>query len=310
MPFAAIFEQCGGKSVAAKRGGHVAASLRSPALVRQTGCERRIVSATDKLFAGSIPEIYERLLVPLIFEPYAADLAERVAAANAHNILETAAGTGVLTRAMASRLPEARITASDLNEPMLRHAATRLSSRQVEWKQADAMALPFDPETFDVVACQFGAMFFPDKVQAYKEARRVLRAGGRFLFNVWDRISENEFADVVTDALAGVFPTDPPRFMARTPHGYHEPDKISSELELAGFHNISIEAVDGVSTAASAHDAAVAFCQGTPLRNEIEARDASRLEEATSMAAQALADRFGTGRITGRMRAIVVSAHW
>ncbi len=258
---------------------------------------------------GSIPETYERLLVPLIFQPYATDLAERVASTNPRDILETAAGTGVLTRAMTSRLPEARIVATDLNEPMLAHAASRLSSGQVEWKQADALALPFDAGKFDVVACQFGVMFFPDKVKGYREARRVLRPGGRFLFNVWDRISENEFADVVTDALAKVFPTDPPRFMARTPHGYHEPDQIRTELELAGFRNISIEAVDRVSTAASAHDAAVAYCQGTPLRNEIEARDASRLEEATSVAAQALAHHFGKGEIAARMRALVVSAH-
>ena len=148
------------------------------------------------------------------------------------DVLETAAGTGVLTRALASRLaPSTRIVATDLNQPMLDQAAQRQQAAAVEWRQADALALPFADASFDVVACQFGAMFFPDKVQGYSEARRVLRPGGRFLFNVWDRIEENEFADVVTQALAEVFPDDPPRFMARTPHGHHDVGRIRDELQ-------------------------------------------------------------------------------
>src|SRR5262245_23179234 len=175
------------------------------------------MAATDKLFAGSIPEIYDRFLVPLIFESYARDLAARVARAEPQDVLETAAGTGVLTRAIASRLPApARIIATDLNQPMLNHAQGQSHDSRITWRQADALALPFEDQSFDVVACQFGAMFFPDKVQGYREARRVLKPGGHFFFNVWDRISENEFADVVTQALATLFPQDPPRFMART----------------------------------------------------------------------------------------------
>src|SRR5438093_1952180 len=154
--------------------------------------------ATDKLFAGSIPEIYDRLLVPLIFEPYARDLAERLAGVKPREVLETAAGTGVLTRAIASRLPAgARIVATDLNQPMLDRAAARQpGDGRIAWRQADALALPFADQSFDAVACQFGVMFFPDKVQVYREARRVLKPGGRFLFNVWDRIDANEFAHV------------------------------------------------------------------------------------------------------------------
>ena len=265
--------------------------------------------ATDKLFAGSIPEIYDHFLVPLIFEPYAADLAGRVALAQPRDVLETAAGTGVLTRALASRLaPSTRLVATDLNQPMLDQAARRQAAGRTEWKQADALALPFGDGGFDVVACQFGVMFFPDKVQGYKEARRVLRPGGRFLFNVWDRIEENDFAHVVTEALAGVFPDDPPRFMARTPHGHHDVGRIREDLKSAGFADISVDAVDATSKAASARHAAVAFCQGTPLRNEIEARDASRLEEATNQAAAALAQRFGAAAIEGRIRALVITA--
>src|SRR5258708_7275957 len=201
--------------------------------------ERPMV-ATDKLFAGSIPEIYDRFLVPLIFEPYATDLADRVASVQPRDVLETAAGTGVLTRALASRLaPSVRIVATDLNQPMLDQASRRQAHGAPQWKQADALALPFDDRSFDVVACQFGVMFFPDKVQGYKEARRVLRPGGRFLFNVWDRIEENEFADVVTQALARVFPRDPPRFMARTPHGYSDAERIRADLNPPGFTDLS-----------------------------------------------------------------------
>jgi ubiquinone/menaquinone biosynthesis C-methylase UbiE len=267
------------------------------------------MAATDKLFAGSIPEIYDRYLVPLIFESYARDLADRLLKTDPREILETAAGSGVLTRAIAPRLPgSARLVATDLNQPMLDHAMTRQSVDRIEWRQADALALPFADESFDVVACQFGVMFFPDKVQGYKEARRVLKPGGRYLFNVWDRISENQFADVVTQALADVFPHDPPLFMARIPHGYHDVKRIREELNAAGFADILVDAVDNTSKASSALDAATAYCQGTPLRNEIEARDSGLLQSSTKQAADALAHRFGSGVIEGRIRAFVFSA--
>lgn len=269
-----------------------------------------MVATSDKVFAGSIPEFYERFLVPLIFEPYALDLARRLAKSKPGAVLETAAGTGVLTRALASALPApARMTVTDLNQPMLEHAKTRQpADSRIAWRQADALALPFEDRSFDAVACQFGAMFFPDKVQGYKEARRVLKPGGHFFFNVWDRIEENDFADVVTQALAAVFPQDPPRFMARTPHGYHDEKQIREELKAAGFTNVSIDAVDARSKAPSPRDPAVAYCQGTPLRNEIEARGAPGLEEATNRAADAMARRFGTGAVDGRIRAFVIGA--
>ena len=266
--------------------------------------------AVDKVFAGSIPEVYDRLMVPLIFEPYARDLADRIARPQPQDVLEVAAGTGALTREIAARLPvNIRIVATDLNQPMLGHAATRQSDRDsVTWRQADALALPFRDQEFDVVACQFGAMFFPDKIKGYAEARRVLKPGGRFFFNVWDRISENEFAEAVTEALATCFPKDPPLFMARTPHGYHNVEKIREELIAAGFVDNSVESVDHSSRAATPMDVAMAYCQGTPLRNEIEARDASRLEDATRVAADALTRRFGKGPIEGRIRAYVIVA--
>jgi ubiquinone/menaquinone biosynthesis C-methylase UbiE len=268
------------------------------------------MTATDKVFAGSIPELYERYFVPLIFEPYALDLAGRIADAAPHDVLETAAGTGVVTRAMAARLPkDIRIVATDLNQPMLDQAAAQLGAdRRVTWRQADALKLPFDDRSFDVVACQFGVMFFPDKAQGFSEARRVLRADGRFLFSVWDRIETNEFADVVTQALAEMFPQDPPRFMARTPHGHYDTDVLRAQLKAAGFSNITVDAVEHRSRAPSARHPAIAYCEGSPLRNEIEARGPERLEEATNRCAEAIAKRFGNGAVDGLIRAFVLSA--
>jgi ubiquinone/menaquinone biosynthesis C-methylase UbiE len=263
---------------------------------------------TDKVFAGSIPKLYETQLVPLIFAPYALDVAERIKSRPVARLLEIAAGTGVVTRALAAALDSnVSIIATDLNQAMLDEAAAVGTTRPVDWRQADAMALPFGDGEFDTVVCQFGAMFFPDKAKAFAEARRVLQPGGSFIFSAWDRISENEFADTVTTALASLFPADPPRFLARTPHGYHDVRTIERDLEAAGFKKPpQIVTVAARSRAQSARIPAVAYCQGTPLRNEIEARDASRLAEATDVAAEAIAQQFGAGAVDGKIQAHIV----
>ena len=166
------------------------------------------MSADDKIFAGSIPENYDRHMVPLIFESYARDMSHKAAALSPKAVLETAAGSGVVTRALAPMLsPDARYVATDLNQPMLDHAAARQGrDGRISWQKADAQALPFEDATFDLVCCQFGVMFFPDRPSAYREARRVLKPGGTFLFNAWDRIEENVFADDVTERAGGIFP--------------------------------------------------------------------------------------------------------
>jgi SAM-dependent methyltransferase len=264
---------------------------------------------TDKVFTGSIPKLYDTYLVPLIFEPYAADLADRLSSRSLSRVLEIAAGTGVVTRALASMLRESvSIVATDLNQAMLDQASAVGTKRPVEWRQADAMQLPFGDGTFDAVVCQFGVMFFPEKSKAFSEARRVLRPGGVFLFNVWDRITENEFADTVTTALESLFPEDPPRFLARTPHGYHDQRIIAHDLADAGFvASPRIDTVAARSRATSPRVPAIAYCQGTPLRNEIESRDASRLGEATDIAAEAVAKRFGRGGVDGKIQAHIVT---
>ena len=191
---------------------------------------------------------------------------------------------------------------------MLDQASRVKTNRAVEWRQADAMQLPFQDGTFDAVLCQFGVMFFPDKAKAFAEARRVLRPGGVFIFNLWDRIEENEFADTVTTALASLFPKEPPRFLARTPHGYHDHRTIERDLANGGFtQSAQIATVAARSRAQSSRVPAIAYCQGTPLRNEIEARDASRLGEATDIAAEAIAQRFGRGTVDGKIQAHIVT---
>jgi SAM-dependent methyltransferase len=265
-------------------------------------------SSTDKVFAGSVPQMYEKHFVPLIFAPYAADIATRLASRKIARVLEVAAGTGVVTRALAALPNIGAIVATDLNQAMIDQAKAVGTTRPVEWRQADAMQLPFPDASFDAVVCQFGVMFFPDKAKAYAEVRRVLQPGGLFLFNAWDRIEDNEFADVVTQALATVFPQDPPRFMARTPHGYHDVRRIEQDLALGGFAaKARIETVTARSRASSPQIPAIAYCQGSPLRNEIEARGAARLDEATDVAARAIAKRFGDGAVDGRIQAHVAA---
>ncbi|MFC5500925.1 class I SAM-dependent methyltransferase [Lysinimonas soli] len=265
------------------------------------------MSSSDPAFSGSIPELYERLMVPMLFEPYARDLARRAREVAPASVLELAAGTGVVTRQLAEVLsPDAAIVATDLSQAMLDEAASREIARPVEWVAADAMSLPFADASFDLVVCQFGVMFFPDKPTAFAEARRVLRPGGSLLFNVWDEVAANDFVAVVQAALAEFFPEDPPSFMAELPHGYHSADRIRRDLELGGFTRpVAIETRPDESRASSAEAAAIAYCQANPNRLQIERRGS--LDAATRHVTAALTARFGSGPIKGRMQALVVS---
>lgn len=247
---------------------------------------------TDSAFAGSIPELYDRCLGPFLFEPYAADLAARAAAIGPRRMLETAAGTGIVTAALVRAVPDAEIVATDLNPDMLRVAAANLSSARLSFLPADAQSLPFPDAGFDLVVCQFGAMFFPDRVKAYREARRVLRPGGAFLFNVWDRIAANPASEAVARAVAALFPEDPPGFLGRVPFGYHDKARVEADLRAAGFAAVEAETV-GKRSPGRARDLAVGLCQGSPLRAEIEARAPARLDEASEAAAAALDDLDG-----------------
>jgi SAM-dependent methyltransferase len=169
------------------------------------------------------------------------------------------------------------------------------------------MQLPFPDASFDVVVCQFGAMFFPDKAKAFAEARRVINPGGCFLFNVWDGARDNDFAEVIGQSLNSAFPDDPPTFLYRVPHGYYDHATIANHLAQAGFEKApQFFTISERSRIESARAAAIAYCQGTPVRNEIEKRDSTRLAEITDIATTALEKKFGSGAIEGKIQAQVV----
>src|SRR3954449_8734100 len=259
----------------------------------------------SRVWAEDMSTAYDEHLVPAVFRPYADDLADRVARHRPRDVLELAAGTGVLTAAMLARLPEARVTATDLNVAMVDVGSARVPAAR--WQQADAMQLPFGDASFDLVACQFGVMFFPDRPAAYGEVARVLRPGGHFLFNSWGPLATHDVEATVIAALAECFPDDPPSFLARVPHGYHDVDLIAADLTTAGFDGVHIETVELDCTGRSAAELARGYCRGTPLRPEIETR--GDLEATTRTVAAALERRFGAGPVVGRMSALVISAY-
>ena len=259
-------------------------------------------------FSGSVPGSYDRSMVPLLFRPYAEELARRARALHPTRVLETAAGTGAVTKALSDALPEAGITATDLNLPMLEVAQQRVASPNVRFQQADALDLPFDGGAFDLVVCQFGAMFFPDKVRGHLEARRVLGDGGHYLLAIWDRIERNPLSDLAQRTLIEAFPDDPPLFMREGPFGHHDPAAIERDLRDADFSRVEIETVELRSRSPSAHEAATALCYGTPMGVEIEERapgSLDRIFEALSTAFEAFE---GANGVDAPMSAHVVTA--
>jgi SAM-dependent methyltransferase len=268
------------------------------------------LSTSDAVFAGSVPQLYDTYLVPLIFEPYAIDVVDRLKPFAPSRILELACGSGVVTRALSAALGDkAEIVATDFNQPMLDRAASVGTQAKVDWRKADAMSIPFEDESFDAVVCQFGVMFFPDKPKAFAEAKRVLKGGGVYICSAWDKIEENEFANVVTIALESLFPNDPPRFLARTPHGYNDPAIMEKELKLGGFKSFDIETIAQRSRADSPTVPALGYVQGTPLRDEITARDPSRIADATRIATKRIESEFGDGAVDAKIQAHVIVAH-
>jgi len=267
------------------------------------------MSAGDSTFAGSIPALYDRHLGPWLFAPYAEHVARNLAQMASGRLLEVAAGTGIVTEALARHLaPAVEIVATDLNQAMLDHAATKPGLKRVTLRQADALALPFDDASFDAVVCQFGVMFYPDRVKGHREARRVLKPGGRYVFSLWDSLDHNPITRCVVDAGAKHLPQNPPRFLARTPHGHYDRDKTRNELAQAGFAKVEIDVVTLPGRPASHRDPAIGFCQGSPMRGEIEAAAPQGLQATTDFVASAMARQFGEGPIEAPMQALVVVA--
>jgi ubiquinone/menaquinone biosynthesis C-methylase UbiE len=263
----------------------------------------------DEVVSSSVFDVYDQILVPLIFQSYADDLAERCADLRSGSLLEIAAGTGVATRALADTLPDSvAITATDIVPGMLDRAQNVGTSRPVVWEQADAMSLPYEAESFDSVVCQFGAMFFAPASDAFAEMRRVLRPGGRLVFSVWDALDDNEFAAVVHDSVQDHFPDAPPGFLAAKPYGYHDRATIETDLEAGGFAEPPVvERMSTISLAATPLAVAAGFCGGTPLRDQIEGRGAGALAGALEATSEAVARRYGD-EPQGRMSAQIVTA--
>lgn len=259
-------------------------------------------------FSGSVPAKYDQLMVPLMFRPYADELARRAADLRPGRILETAAGTGAVTQALHEALPDVDIVATDLNQPMLDTAAERVKSDRVTFAQADAQDLPFDDGTFDLVACQFGSMFFPDKVRGHAEARRVLSDGGHYLLAIWDRIDRNHLTDAAQKVLIDSFPDDPPMFMTEGPFGYSDTNRIEQDLHDAGFDTVDIETVELRSRSPSARDAATALCYGTPMGTELDEREPGSLDRVFERVEEALRVYEGPDGIDAPMAAHLVLA--
>lgn len=266
------------------------------------------MSATDIAFAGSIPQLYDKYLGPLLFEPYAEQIARRASEFDPRRLLETAAGTGIVTQALQQALPDAEIVATDLNQAMLDVAAARVRPGAIRFQAGDAQELPFEDSSFDCVVCQFGIMFYPDKVRGNSEARRVLRDGGHYLLAIWDSIDRNLATMAAGRAVADLFPPGSGNFYERVPFRYHDRSLIEADLRAAGFTDIAIETVELRSRIGSAPEAATGLVQGSPMRAEIERIDPAMLEPATAAATAALRQFEGPDGFDAPMSAHIVTA--
>jgi len=266
------------------------------------------MSESSTVFTGSFAEVYDRYLVPMDFAPHGRRIAERVGTLAPGKVLETAAGTGVVTRELARILgPEVSIMATDLNQPMIALAQSNLGSERIRWQRADALHLPFAAAEFDVVVCQFGVMFFPDKRGGFREALRVLRPGGHFLFNLWDRFEANLRSPlrIAARTVGSIVGRDPVSLMSPP---YYDDPVVQSDVAAAGFVEVRVERVTEPSRAASARDAATIVCHGSMLRAAIEGYDPSGLEEITEKVTEKLLSEFGNGTVEGTTQALLVTA--
>jgi ubiquinone/menaquinone biosynthesis C-methylase UbiE len=260
-------------------------------------------------FIGSIPENYDRYLGPVLFEPYAADLVERLRGAKFANVLELACGTGRLTAHLVTLLDEkGRLSATDLNADMIEIAKEKISDQRINWQVADAQELPYADQSFDLVACQFGVMFFPDKAKAFQEACRVLKPGGQFLFNTWDSLDQNTHSLLVQKALREVMGKDAPDFMDRGPFSYFDPEAIRTSLADAGFSAISIRVVAKQAYYQSNETILRGFLEGSPLANFLHKLKPELQQKLKESVAREIVNAFGANNHHFPMQALVCEA--
>lgn len=260
-------------------------------------------------FVGRVPEHYDRYLTPLLFDPFAEDLVGRLAVRDGMRVLEVGCGTGIVTRRLVARLAgRGDVVATDLNEAMLAHARARLPDPDgVTWRQADATRLPFETGTFDAVVCQFTIMFLPDKGAGAREAFRVLKPGGVWLFNMFDALEHNPIQRLAHETIASFFPANPPKFYT-VPFSYHDTGVIESLLRDTGFEDVRCERVAKEGTSPSAEEAAIGLIDGNPVIGEIVQRRPEALGEIRAAVAARLARELGDRPVRGPLRAIVATA--
>ena len=267
------------------------------------------MSASISSFAGSVPANYDRYLGPVIFEPYAIDIAGRVAPGQAARVLELACGTGRVTNHLLKKIaPDAKLVATDLNADMISVARQIVTNPRVEWLVADAQDLPFGDASFDLIVCQFGVMFFPDKRKAFAEASRVLVPGGMFLFNVWDDIAANPRSEILNQVMSEVMGADAPDFLSKGPYSYFNEDSIRADLEAGGFGNISFEVVQKTAYYSSVDDIIMGFFEGSPLSAYLTQQAPELRTILREKVRDAIVRNFGEKQILTPMQAIVCTA--
>ncbi len=247
-------------------------------------------------FVGTIPDFYDTGLGPNIFHDYADDLAARAGAQGPRHVLELAAGTGILSRRLRDALsPDAHLVVTDLNQPMLDLASRKFSpGENVEFAEADAMNLSFPDDAFDMIVCQFGVMFFPDKPASYREAARVLKPNGHYIFNTWGPMSANPYSQISHEVVARFFPDNPPGFY-KAPFSYGDPVDVTRDLNAAGWHNVEHETIDFDKEILDPAAFANAMIHGTPMVDEIRQRGGVDPKDVVDLILEHYHDRFGSG---------------
>lgn len=260
-------------------------------------------------FAGTVPANYDRYLGPLLFEPYALDMIERLPKGKLKKVLELACGTGRVTRHLASLIGEnGQLVATDINPGMLALARTRISHKKIKWQEVDAQCLPFEDEDFDHVICQFGVMFFPEKQQSFTEVYRVLQKGGKYLFNVWDEMLYNPRSSIVKKVLDDMFGDEAPDFMKKGPYSFFDKGEIRNMLYSAGFQNVKIDTVKKTAVYASPDDVIIGFVEGSPLSSFMQKKPVAAQEEIRQRLQQELIAQVAVYGSALPLQALIIEA--
>jgi ubiquinone/menaquinone biosynthesis C-methylase UbiE len=263
---------------------------------------------SESAFSNALADNYDQYLGPLLFEPYAEDLANRIHSKGYKKVLELACGTGRLTRHLIGVLPpEAKLIATDRNAEMIKLASKLVAEEKIEWQIADAQQLAFPDGTFDLVVCQFGFMFMPDKMNAFSEVHRVLKNGGCLLFNTWDKIENNGAIYLGNQIICSYFPENPPSYY-RVPFSLSQPDMLDTSLKATGFKTIQVTSVEKEGMSPSAKDAAIGIVQGNPIQAKIIEKDPALVNVILGAVEQKLAEVYGNRPMRSPLKAWVVEA--